>query len=216
VIEAIRSGLAELADPAKAPDMRAYMKSAMPFYGVQKPARAKLARAVLVDLDSPSAWRDTVLELWHGARFREERYMALAVLGDRRYARFRTLDALGLYEELIVTGAWWDFVDEVAAGPLGDLLPEVAAALREWSRDDDLWKRRASIIAQVRRKGETDFTLLTDVIEPNREDREFFIRKAIGWALRAYAWVEPQVVRAYCDTVELSPLSRREALKHVG
>jgi 3-methyladenine DNA glycosylase AlkD len=96
VIEAIRSGLAELADPAKAPDMQAYMKSAMPFYGVQKPARVKLARAVLVDLDGFDAWRDTVLELWRGARFREERYMALAVLGDRRYARFRTLDALGL------------------------------------------------------------------------------------------------------------------------
>ena len=167
----------------------------MPFYGVQKPARAKLARAVLVDLDGFAAWRDTVLELWHGARFREERYMALAVLGDRRYARFRTLDALPLYEELIVTGAWWDFVDEVAAGPLGDLLPEVAPALREWSVDDDLWKRRASIIAQVRRKRETDFALLTDCIEPNRADREFFIRKAIGWALRAYAWVEPEAVR---------------------
>ena len=92
---------------------------------------------------------------------------------------------------------------------------EVAPALREWSVDDDLWKRRASIIAQVRRKRETDFALLTDCIEPNRADREFFIRKAIGWALRAYAWVEPETVRAYCDTHELSPLSRREALKHV-
>ena len=79
-----------------------------------------------------------------------------------------------------------------------------------------MWKRRAAIIAQVRRKGETDFALLTDCIEPNRADREFFIRKAIGWALRAYAWVEPEAVLAYCDAVELSPLSRREALKNVA
>src|SRR5688500_2664282 len=116
--------------------MQAYMKSAMPFFGVQKPAQVKLAGAVLVDLDSCEAWRGTVLELWHGARFREERYMALAVLVDRRYARFRTLAALSLYEELIVTGAWWDFVDEVATGPLGALLPEVAPALRQWSVDE--------------------------------------------------------------------------------
>jgi 3-methyladenine DNA glycosylase AlkD len=216
VIEAIRSGLAELADPAKAPDMQAYMKSALPFYGVQKPARVKLARAVFVDLDSFAEWRGTILELWHEARFREERYMALAVLRDGRYRRFRTLEALGLYEELIVTGAWWDLVDEVATGPLGELLPEVAPELRRWAVDDDLWKRRAAIIAQVRRKRETDFALLRDCIEPNRGDREFFIRKAIGWALRAYAWVEPEAVIGYCETHELSPLSRREALKNVS
>ena len=105
-----------------------------------------------------------MLELWHEARFREERYMALAVLGDRRYARFRTLEALPLYEELIVTGAWWDFVDEVATGPLGELLPgRSRRRCAQWSVDDDMWKRRASIIAQVRRKRETDFALLTDV-----------------------------------------------------
>jgi 3-methyladenine DNA glycosylase AlkD len=218
VIEAIRSGLAELADPAKALDMQAYMKSAMPFYGVQKPARTKLARAVFAEhpLESRDEWERTVLTLWREATHREERYMALALLQDRRYRAYRTLDALPLYEELIVTGAWWDFVDEVSAGPVGELLPEVAPALRAWSTDAVMWKRRASIIAQVRRKGETDFALLADCIEPNRGDREFFIRKAIGWALRAYAWVEPEVVIAYCEAHELSPLSRREALKHAS
>jgi 3-methyladenine DNA glycosylase AlkD len=217
VIEAIRSGLAGLADPDKAPDMQSYMKSAMPFYGVQKPARAKLARAVFAahPLESFQAWRDTVLTLWREASYREERYMALALLQDRRYRAYRTLDALPLYEELIVTGAWWDFVDEVSAGPLGELLPEVAPALRTWSTDDVMWKRRAAIIAQVRRKRDTDFALLADCIEPNRGDREFFIRKAIGWALRAYVWVEPETVIAYCAAHELSPLSRREALKNV-
>ena len=166
-------------------------------------------------LESFSAWQDTLLTLWREATYREERYMALALLQDRRYREYRTMRALALYEELIVTGAWWDFVDEVSAGPLGALLPEVAPTLRGWSTDDVMWKRRASIIAQVRRKGDTDFELLTACIEPNRGDREFFIRKAIGWALRAYAWVEPEVVIAYCDTHELSPLSRREALKNV-
>jgi len=217
VIDAIRSGRADLADPAKAPDMQAYMKSDMPFCGVQKPARAKLARSVFDahPLDGFGAWQHTIQTLWRDATHREERYMALALLQDRRYRAYRTMAALPLYEELIVTGAWWDFVDEVAAGPLGELLPDVAPALRAWSVDPVMWKRRASIIAQVRRKRDTDFELLTVCIEPNRGEREFFIRKAIGWALRAYAWVEPEAVIAYCDTHELAPLSRREALKNV-
>ena len=184
MIEAIRAGLAERADPVKAPEMQRYMKSELPFRGVQKPERVKLARAVFEEL-SRAEWERAVLTLWREATFREERYMALAVLQDRRYRAYRDLDALALYEELIVTGAWWDYVDEVACGPLGALLPEVAPVLREWSVDDDMWKRRASIIAQVRRKAETDFALMTDCIEPNRGDREFFIRKAIGWALRS-------------------------------
>ena len=79
-----------------------------------------------------------------------------------------------------------------------------------------MWKRRASIIAQVRRKGETDFALLDRLHRAQPRRPEFFIRKAIGWALRAYAWVDPEAVVAYCETHELSPLSRREALKHVS
>ena len=213
MIEAVRSGLAAVADPAKASDMQRYMKSAMPFLGVQKPARAALARELFAAVDGFEVWRDTVLTLWREARFREERYMAIALAEDRR---FRTLDALPVYEELIVTGAWWDFVDPVATGPLGALLPDVAPTLRGWAVDADMWRRRAAIIAQVRRKAATDFALLADCIEPNREDREFFIRKAIGWALRSYAWVDPAAIVAYCEAHELSALSRREALKNVA
>jgi 3-methyladenine DNA glycosylase AlkD len=216
VIDAIRRGLAELADPVKAPEMQRYMKSSMPFYGVQKPARTTLARAIFAEHElDEHAWRETILTLWRDATHREERYMALALLQDRRYRAYRTLEALPVYEELIVTGAWWDFVDEIACGPLGELLPEVAPVLREWSTDTVMWKRRAAIIAQVRCKAATDFALLTDCIEPNRADPEFFIRKAIGWALRAYAWVDPRAVITYCDSHKLAPLSRREALKNV-
>jgi len=214
MIEAIRAGLAARADPVKAPEMQRYMKSVLPFYGVQKPARVALARELFTELGRDE-WVATVLTLWREAKYREERYMAIAVLEDRRYRAYRDLDALPVYEELIVTGAWWDYVDAVAAGPLGALLPEVAPVLREWSVDADLWKRRSAIIAQIRRKRETDFALLTDCIEPNRGDGEFFIRKAIGWALRSYAWLEPDAVVAYCDTHELAPLSRREALKNI-
>ena len=219
IIETVRTRLAALANPEKAPDMQAYMKSAMPFLGVQKPARDALARevfAVPLDFDE---WQDTVLRLWREATYREERYMAIALAGDRRHREHRTLAAMPLFDELIVTGAWWDFVDAVAAGMLGELLDRDGAGpapiLRRWARDEDMWRRRAAIVSQVRRKDRTDLDLLYDCIEPNRADREFFIRKGIGWALRAYAWVDPAEIERYCAAHELSPLSRREALRNI-
>jgi 3-methyladenine DNA glycosylase AlkD len=221
MIEAIRAELAARANPAKAPDMQAYMKSEMPFLGVQKPAREEIARAVFAahPLDGFEAWRDTVLRLWREATYREERYLALRLARDRRYREHRTMAALPLYDELIVTGAWWDFVDEVAVRLIGELLARdgsaTAPVLRAWASDDELWRRRAAIVCQVLRKRDTDLALLYDCIEPNRGDRDFFIRKGIGWALRAYAWVDPDEVERYCATHELSPLSRREALRNL-
>jgi 3-methyladenine DNA glycosylase AlkD len=215
---AVRVQLAARANPEKAPGMQAYMKSAMPYYGVMRAGQGEVAKLVFAryPLESAGAWQAAVRELWHGATHREERYLALALLADRRYRAYRTFDALALYEELIVTGAWWDYVDPVATQRLRELWPDVVPVLREWSACADMWKRRSAIIAQVHRKGDTDFALLRELIEPNRGDREFFIRKAIGWALRAYAWTDPGAVIAYCETYELSGLSRREALKNTG
>jgi 3-methyladenine DNA glycosylase AlkD len=216
MIEAIRRELAARADSSKATDMQAYMKSAMPFLGVQKPGRREVARIVFpaYPLHGFEAWRDTVLQLWREATYREERYMAIALARDRRYRSHRTMAALPLYEELIVTGAWWDLVDEVATRLVGEL--ELERFLRSWSTDADMWKRRTAIIAQITRKDRTDAQLLFDCIEPNRADREFFIRKAIGWALREYSKVDPDGVEQYCATHELSPLSRREALRRLA
>ena len=154
-----------------------------------------------------------MLTLWREATYREERYMALALL-ERRAPE---MAALPVYEELIVTGAWWDYVDAVATGPLGRVAPRGRIhAARVVGGSRTCGSAASSIIAQVKRRASTDFELLAECIEPNRGDREFFIRKAIGWALRAYAWVDPETVVAYCDTHELSGLSRREALKNVA
>jgi 3-methyladenine DNA glycosylase AlkD len=133
--------------------MQAYMKSELPFYGVQKPARTKLARRVFDahPLESRDEWQRTIQALWRDARHREERYMALALLQDRRYANYRTMDALALCEELIVTGAWWDYVDEVAAGPLGQLLPEATPACASPGRAGSFrWRRSASPRPSIR------------------------------------------------------------------
>ena len=202
--------------------MRAYMKSAMPFYGVQGAGRKAVASEVFAarPLGDARVWRETVLALWREATHREERYLAIALAGDRRYRVFRSIDVLPVWEEMIVDGAWWDLVDPVAVGFLGELLLSdpagLSPVLRRWSADPDLWKRRSAIIAQVKAKERTDLELLYACIEPNRDDREFFIRKAIGWALRSYAWIDPEEVARYVEGHELSGLSRREALKNAG
>lgn len=219
----IRTDLAAAADPTRASGMQAYMKSTMPYRGVRMPEVRAICKRAFSDfpLASCEQWRSAVLELWRGARFREERYAAMELAGEKRYAEYRTPDVLPMFEEMIVTGAWWDHVDE-AAHLVGELLrshpKELRPVMRAWSTDDDQWKRRVSIICQVSFKRRTDLELLYANIEPNLADRGFFIRKAIGWALRAYAWTDPDEVARYVRAREsrLSGLSRREALKNIG
>jgi len=197
------------------------MKSAMPYLGVRVPDVRRLARAAAkahppADLDELER---AVRELWDHADYREERYAAAGLTG-LRLAKGR-LELLPLHEHMAVTGAWWDHVDEIAHR-IADLhdahAVETAAVVRRWSRSDDMWLRRLSIISQLGRGDRVDTRLLTEVIEPNMADPEFFIRKAIGWALREYARVDPTWVREFVAAREdeLSGLSKREALKHVG
>jgi 3-methyladenine DNA glycosylase AlkD len=200
------------------------MKSAMPYRGVPNRIQQELYRAVfpLFPLSRFDDWRQTVLDLWEQAAFREEKYAALALVGYRPYSGFRTLEALSLYRHLIVSGAWWDLVDGVATHQIGDLLRRFPEAMREtvleWSHGPDLWLRRSSIICQVGFKRSTDQDLLYACIEPSLTERGFFLRKAIGWALREYGKVAPEAVRHYvmAHNHELSGLSRREALKYVA
>ncbi len=257
LVAALRAALAGAADPQKAPAMQvcahrvrsstlhtrlnvtrvcaheqAYMKSALPFYGVSAVTRERVLRAAFAShppLPSFAAWRDTALSLWRSAVKREERYAALALLGSPEYATHAaSLEALPLYEELCTTGAWWDYVDTVAPRHLGGLLRAhgaggMGATLRAWAGCEDMWKRRAACIAQLNLKEEeTDVALLYDCLALNlrgsRHGEEFFIQKGVGWALRQRARCAPAEVQRFVrergDAV--SALTRREALKHVG
>jgi 3-methyladenine DNA glycosylase AlkD len=205
--------------------MQRYMKSELPFRGVQAPQLRRVVRQARADhpLRDFEEWRDAILGLWRGARFREERYAAIAIADARRYRSWADdLAALPLYEELIVDGAWWDLVDPVATHRVGALLRahprELVPVLRTWAKDDDHWRRRAAILAQIGFGSDTDAPLLYALIEPSLRERDFFLRKAIGWALRQYARVAPDEVRRYVSEheTELSPLSRREALRRIG
>jgi 3-methyladenine DNA glycosylase AlkD len=223
LVAAVRRKLKAAGDPSRAPAMRAYMKSVMPYYGVSSSGQSAIWKKVFrrASLPNAASWRDTSLWLWRGAKFREERYAAIALTGQKAYRAWQTLDTLPMYEEMIVTGAWWDYVDHLAGKRIGPLLSNypsrMSRLLRRWSRSDDMWKRRTSIICQLGFKERTDLELLYDCIEPNLDDGEFFIRKAIGWALRQYAWTNPREVRRYvrAHAGRLSGLSRREALKNI-
>ena len=219
----VRAALEAAADPVKAPKMQAYMKSAMLYRGVSSPEQKAIWKAVFLahPLSSRHEWQKVALTLWREATFREERYAAIALTGLRQHASHRTMDSIPMFEEMIVTGAWWDFVDAIAGRQLGDVLraepSRMSKLMRRWARDKDMWKRRAAILCQLGFKKETDLSLLYDCIAPNLGERSFWIRKAIGWALREYARTDPAEVARYVDRAgdALSPLSRREALKHV-
>ena len=229
LVGAVRAALAGAGDPVRAGGQQAYMKSAMPYRGITSPELRALLKPLLADATlaptSREAWESDVRVLWDDATHREERYAAIA-LTDHPVARdWQNPAALGLYRHLVVSGAWWDYVDVVAADRVGPILlrhrPIVTPILRADAVDDDLWVRRTAILAQLKHREETDLDLLSDVIDANLEGtefgKEFFIRKAIGWALRQHARVDPEWVRAFVEARgdRLSGLSRREALKHL-
>ena len=224
LLAALRRDLARVGTPERAAGARSYMKSAMPFHGVDTETLRAICRKVFAEhpVTGAAAWRRDVLALWRGARFREERYAAIGLTGDRRARPFQTMESLPMYEEMIVTGAWWDFVDTLASKRLGEILRNEPApmrkAMREWSRSDDMWKRRSAILCQITFKKDTDLDFLFACIEPSLSSREFFLRKAIGWALRSYAWTDERPIVRYVEKnrARLSGLSIREALKNVG
>ncbi len=225
---AIRRTLAAAGDPERALAQQAYMMSAMPYRGLTSPELRRLLRPVLADPvpADRATWEADVRELWDGATHREERYAAVELTGHRAARAWQDPSTLDLYRHLVVTGAWWDLVDPVAADRVGPILLSHRAAvtpvIHEWSVADDLWTRRTAILAQLKHRADTDLDLLSDVVDANLQNspfgREFFVRKAIGWALRQHARTDPAWVAAFVAArgERLSGLSRREALKHVG
>ncbi len=201
--------------------MQAYMKTDMPFYGVQKPARVPIARHLVAEFppQTRDQYQGLVLGLWD-LPHREEKYLALEVA--ERHRRFVDTASLPLYRRLIVEGAWWDFVDEVATHLVRALVLEEPrkswAEIDTWIGSEDMWLRRSAIICQVGAKERTDARRLFSFCKARLDEREFFIRKAIGWALREYAKTDPEAVARFVEAnrSELSTLSFREATKHIG
>jgi 3-methyladenine DNA glycosylase AlkD len=216
----VQEQLAVAANPEKAASMARYMKTNDPFYGVQKAGRTKIFREMkhFFPIGTDDEYEEAVLELW-SLPHREEKYLALSVVTT--YPEFITYDKLSLYRRLITEGAWWDFVDDLAARAVGIVWlnhrDRTTPLMRRWIGDADMWIRRTAIIGQLKHKNETDADLLFEFCSDRAHEKEFFIRKAIGWALREYAKTAPEAVGdfAHSHRDELSGLSFREATKHL-
>ena len=219
-VELVRRGLSEAADPAKAEPMAAYLKTDMPFYGVQKAGRTPVLRSLVRAFPATdrAMYTDVVDALWR-LPHREEKYLAIGYA--RSFDAYIDPPSMPLFERLVVEGAWWDLVDETAIKLVGRARfqhrTDVTPVVRRWQTEPNLWLRRSSIICQVGQKTDTDVALLADACTGNLADTEFFIRKAIGWALRDFARTDPDWVRSYCETnrASMSGLSHREATKHL-
>jgi len=216
-----QEALRRAADPDKAAGMQAYMKTDMPFYGVQKPGRVGILRELVArfPVADRESYQRLVLGLWD-LPHREEKYLALGVA--RHFREQVTPLSLPLYRSLIVEGAWWDFVDEISTKLIRRLVVEHPGqtwpVVDAWIDDEDMWLRRSAILCQIGAKEDTDTGRLFGFCERRAFEGEFFIRKAIGWALREYAKTDPGAVAAFlaANRDRLSTLSYREAGKHLG
>ncbi len=222
-VTALRRELAVAGDPDRAVSQQRYMKSGLPFHGLASADLRALLRPHLAAYDpgDRAAWETDVRRVWDGATHREEWYVALALARHRAARAWQDPGALPLYRHLVVTGAWWDVVDEIASHLVGGVLAGHRAAatpvLRGWATDEDVWLRRTAVLSQLRHRADTDLDLLTHAVDHNAADRSFWLRKAIGWALREHARTDPAWVQAFvaARAETLSPLSQREALRHL-
>ncbi len=217
----VSEGLAQVANPADAGPMQAYMKTEMPFHGVKKPARQPIRKEAKRHFvpSTHDEWVDGIRALW-SLPHREEKYHALEWGKDHR-RKHLAMASLPLIEQLIREGAWWDLVDSAVSyflSPLAMAEPEaMASVLEAWIDDDDLWIRRSAIIAHNGHGDATDEARLFDFCRRRAHEREFFIRKAIGWALRDYSKTNPDAVRGFllAEKENLSGLSFREGAKQL-
>jgi 3-methyladenine DNA glycosylase AlkD len=216
----LRVAVVAARDPARAASATAYMRNQFPYAGVTMPRLTAIYRAAVTGLTPPAGEAELgrfALACWEQP---EREYQYLGVRHLRRHVRLITPAFLPTLERLITTRPWWDTVDELAVHVAGDLVarhPELRTALAGWLVSDDIWLARTAILHQERWKERTDAGVLFDWCLRRSADREFFIRKAIGWALRSYAKVAPEAVAAFLDAHggELSALSRREAERGV-
>jgi len=199
--------------------MQAYMKNVAPFLGIKAPARRAAQRAAWASLGDPSegALATAIRRLWELPE-REFQYAAIELAG--KHVRASSMSFLtDPVEELITDKSWWDTVDGFAGAVVGPLVknnPELVEDIELWSESGNRWLIRSAIIHQLRRKDSTDVDLLFRLCRRHAEDKEFFVAKAIGWALRQHAYIDPDAVLRFVAATPLQPLSRREATRNIA
>ena len=215
-VEELEKELKAVANPDDAVAMKAYMKNKFEFLGVKTPARRKLTKAFFKQqTDSVIDW-DFINETWSNS-YRELQYAALDYLESRK--KLLTPSDLPRLKKLAQTKSWWDTIDflDRLVGSIIARFPETKEIILAWSRDEDIWLRRLAIDHQLLRKEETDTELLEKILVNNLGQTEFFINKAIGWALRDYSKTNPDWVREFIERhqIEMAGLSIREGSKYL-
>ena len=208
-------------NPLRIRGAQAYMKTSDPFFGVDANTMRRNVKALAKEHPpkDQAEYLAQIEALWSLPQ-REAHYAA--VEWAKLFPAFLTLDALPLFERMIREGAWWDTVDEIARFLVGALLLKERAVLKpameRWIRDGDLWIRRAALVAHQKHRDRTDEAQLFDHCLRLAHEKDFFIRKAIGWALREHSKTRPDAVEAFIATHggALSGLSIREGLKRIA
>ncbi|WP_188382857.1 DNA alkylation repair protein [Ornithinibacillus halotolerans] len=198
--------------------MEKYMKDHFTFLGIKTPERKKITNQFFKDtgIIKEAFDRDFILQLW-AMDEREYQYIALDYI-DKMLRKINVED-LALFEELIVTKSWWDTVDMLAQKPVGKIASidsrVISDTIDSWSVHDNLWLIRTAILFQLKYKEKTNEDILYTYIIRNAESKEFFIQKAIGWALREYSKINPTSVRYFIENTKLAKLSIREGSKYL-
>lgn len=205
-------------DEKKAVNMAAYLKGHFKCYGIKSPVRNEIQRKWFAELKKVHFDRwDIVYALWDKPQ-REYHYIAIDYLRKMPKNGYQKDDYKKL-EELIIIHSWWDSVDGIASNSVGqyfkthpDMIDKV---ITRWRNSDNMWLNRTCLIFQLKYKDTLDFELLKSLVVQFMPLKEFFIQKAIGWALRQHSKYKPDEVRNFLNEVELKGLALREASKYI-
>jgi 3-methyladenine DNA glycosylase AlkD len=220
LVERFRGAVEGGRDPVRAVRMAAYMRDQFRFAGIRAPELAVIYREAAAGLPRPAVEADVTAVALACWELPEREYQHLGCAHLRRHADLLGPTSVEALERLVSTKSWWDTVDELAthvAGTMVDRHPELRTVMKRWVTSDNMWLTRVAILHQERWKRRTDAALLFEFCLRRAGDREFFVRKAIGWALRSYAKADPDAVAAFLGEHgdRLSGLSRREAERGV-
>ena len=201
----------------QAEQMAAYMKDNFPFLGIKKPQRIILQKLFVKQFKRSKKIDWTLIfNLWE-LEEREFQYLALDLI-NATYNHLRKNDIKKI-EKLIVTKSWWDTVDFLSSKVTGELCREYPALKEDirtsWSKSDNIWLSRSAILFQLRYKEKTDTDLLCKIIAENSSSDNFFINKAIGWALREFSKTDKEWVKNFIQQNRLNSLSVREGSKYI-
>jgi 3-methyladenine DNA glycosylase AlkD len=218
-LDPIRESFEQHADPGRAVQMSAYMRHKSAFYGIAAPIRKEISREFIRNNGLPGKEQlESLVDYAWKQPEREWQYAVMEIL--ERFARKGDEALLPVAEFMITQKSWWDTVDYIAPNIAGAVLkkhPErIPYQTERWMNSGNLWLQRACLLFQLKYRNETDQELLFRLCERLSDHKDFFIRKAIGWALREYAKRNPGAVLEFVNSHTLSPLSRKEALKRIG